>query len=693
MSGTARAERALFLLHYKRVLFPVAVVYFGLLGAVVAALYIVGRYQSWSEKQMTDLAQGMDIMALIFGVGFSLPVGTAVFSRAFKEQQILFFHTLPVSRTRQWIIFTSSSAAALLTTYVLAGVFRPGAVRLLLREPAATLLVAGIAILGYAAGSCFALVFTRAVAVYTTAFIVPYLFLIGAGLLMLQPYNLIVGPKSHSAVFLLEDQPLIQNILPAGLIVAIVASFIVAFFACSLFFYLRGELVTLRTQLRNFGIVLAIGVSIAVGVTLTGLAIVSRRAPWSSGGWNIDVAPSGRFGVQLLRASAYPWRAQLRFVDFDSGRTVRVDAVGATSEFATNDATAVALRDMSILPHTRGDRVVVYDMSGKPLRDVRFAGEEIMHVTAAADGRIVVLTTDGARAHIYQMSRSSDPRELARAAVDPLPKWWMTPSTVLIMNRIEENRAWTLEDGVATEIPWAKATTKQPMPVIYRGVAYPDRDAVVRQIEKETPLPRDPGDAIDYYIPSILISRDSISTLYAMRANVARHTASVYLLPPHEKTWQLITSAVPLLRDDNFNAQPTFTDHFSMLAGVDRYQRLFYVDASTAKPTVRLFDPAVNRSIDVLTMQDVDPRLNLVSFGRLGNISILSVQVRTDDVNRSINKGLWLYDGKLVPMPNVHPRGYFILRRDDGSLVYASDRGATIVAPNGTTREVRVANR
>jgi ABC-type cobalamin/Fe3+-siderophores transport system ATPase subunit len=61
---------------------------------------------------------------------------------------------------------------------------------------------------------------------------------------------------------------------------------------------------------------------------------------------------------------------------------------------------------------------------------------------------------------------------------------------------------------------------------------------------------------------------------------------TVLMRPPDSKSWQVVTSSVPLIDDKGLGQWVEF--QLAMLAAADRHARLAYVDHNNGKPVVRL---------------------------------------------------------------------------------------------------------
>lgn len=678
-----RAEWMLFTLHFRRLLPPLAGVYLGLLG-LMSILSGATRFHNAPVKQVEAASNVLDIASIVIAVMFALPVGTAVFSRAFKEQQILFFHSLPIGRTRQWLMLVGSSLAAFLVTIAIAFVFRPGAARLMFSGEAADVFATvASGMLLFATGTCFALVFTRPVVVYVAAVSTLALLIPAGALVVIAPFRIYGGMISFSGFAMDPYREMWVNVF-----VTSVSLLAFTFFACSLYFYVRGEFITMRTQLRNFAIALGAGVAVVLVIVPLNSQLAANRETRTVA--RIALSESGAFGTAVLRAPHSPWLASVRIVDLARGATTAAfPAKGLLVLFPSRDGVLVVRRDMTLLTTRRSDRVEMYSSAGKLLHTVTFPDQEIVHAAPADGDSTLVVTDDGAFARVYDVRADGRANEVARAVCDQPPSVWLAPPYVLLANRIEERRAWKIRDGRADDVPWAKATSEHPMPTVVRGTAFPDHESVFRFIEREVPLARDAGDSVVYSIPSLWQVRNT-DYLWALRVHPSSRLASLYVLPPEAKTWLLVSSSIPLLPDHRFAGRVELADYqFSMLTHVHSNAEVVYIDTGGGKPAVRLYNAATGRTIDVMTVAELDPRMRVTARPGSQGWSNISIFNRTDDVNRVVALGRFVYDGAaLRPLPPGVPS--VDVWRPDGTIIFALNEGFLLVPPTGPKRIVRI---
>ena len=176
----SRAARSLFLLHFKRLVVPLL--------AVSALLYLAGLLTVWVVRTMWHMDDDGTVLStavLSVLLAMALPVGTAPFSRAFKEQHILFFHSLPLTRSAAWWAMVGGAFAALAATMIGLLAVRPSAFTSL--SPLAVEMYIAAMVLTFAIGAAAGLAFVRPVAVYVAAYVCALLMLIGGILATLGP--------------------------------------------------------------------------------------------------------------------------------------------------------------------------------------------------------------------------------------------------------------------------------------------------------------------------------------------------------------------------------------------------------------------------------------------------------------------------------------------------------------------------
>src|ERR1700730_15315906 len=96
-----RTEWLLFAIHFKRIALPLL--------ATTAIIYLpvlLATLSVYRFRNPNDANQMLDAMAIM----------------------LLFFHTLPLSRTRQWVVLIAASFTAMLSCGLFFGIIRPSAI-------------------------------------------------------------------------------------------------------------------------------------------------------------------------------------------------------------------------------------------------------------------------------------------------------------------------------------------------------------------------------------------------------------------------------------------------------------------------------------------------------------------------------------------------------------------------------------
>src|SRR5207253_340001 len=93
------ADAFLLRLHLVRSVVPTVLVTL----TIYTVLYIISRIaqraQHLDPKSVDELLDVICVFTIMF---MALPIGAVTFTRPVKEQNIIFLHSLPVSRGRQW---------------------------------------------------------------------------------------------------------------------------------------------------------------------------------------------------------------------------------------------------------------------------------------------------------------------------------------------------------------------------------------------------------------------------------------------------------------------------------------------------------------------------------------------------------------------------------------------------------------
>lgn len=669
-----RADWMLLRMHYLRVVAPLAAVCFGTELTFIIASAFIGRFRGTSA----GASQTLDITALSLALFVALPVGAAVFSRQFKEQHILLFHALPVSRLRQWTIFATACLLALVTVDAGLAVLRPGAARMLWESRMLTPFLVLTAI-SFATGLCFALIFARAFAVYLTAYIASIGIPAFLAFSIFAPYlayrelprdvtrNLAMYGALGTA---LEPPPS----FPAAKVWICVALLVLGLAAASASFYVRGEMTLPRVQIRNaLSIVAGVVLLALLGMVATHALPPSERAI-SAVGMSRD---GHRVAVRVMNFGG-PWENEIRIHDLVSGKTAKWSSPGLL-DFAWTPAGDIVttVREMSPLRRLfylrpARDRVERWSADGVKLRSESYEGKVLDF------GPGVVVVRSGDQAVTYELKDGVRGRELFRA---PTPDEVIISSgRILFRSAAYEPRLWHIASVGANEIPRVPVA-KGNFAFVFDGAFYPVREVLIRKIESTWPVPRASGDRVGYFVGF------DASRVWAAVGHPSTSTATLQVFDTATKRWKRITDAVPLPVDEmprdvmqNYDRATTASINFSRGSFIQfaertdgRIRHRLY-DADTGVTTT-LHEHAADdpRSFYMKTMQPVSPS------GRI---------LRVEADSKPVAEVLWR-DGRFDPIP-VRNGGMLEAIWPDGTQVRRKGGRITVIDPRGNARPVNL---
>jgi hypothetical protein len=670
---SANADWPLFTLHLKRTLVPLLIGSLGTYLTLIAVMFMFARAGMTAKA----FRETLDVPLLMLLLVVAVPVGTGPFSRAFKEQHIVFLHALPISRARQWLALVASSAVSLAALAAVFVVIRPSLVKTAGDLPGA-LVLAGVVVVLFAAGTCFGIVVRHPVAVYAGSFVVLLLFIAVVVFIDVAPKFAFSGGEAlGTALTMTVPAASLERVTPE-IMTTELALLVIAFLALSLFTYVRGEVTLFRTQLRNVGLLVLAVIVIAFGAAPVVRAFNVRRADWLTS--VMDVSANGRYVMERQYRRGFEWHGRLGVVDVVHRKMIgRLDGEGITDAGWRGNRLIVFRRDLpgfrrlGVLrpPH---DALETYSPEFKLLS--RFSG----HGTFAGwmlDVRrdiLRVATINRGQGAVFEIDHDGNAQQLAAA---PATNVELSQSIAHFESGGGKSRVFRLDTGEARELPWYPAAVTREKPVIFRDVVYPDPATFVRVIEHDSPIARAAGDTVIYAVDSD--RHDAYDTMVA----VVQHPngrGTLVALPPRAAKWSVIcgdfkvpprVAREPLLWEIGGGASIT----------VDRGNRYAAcADETGGQFDVRFYDPALDRSFDVLRAAGPNaPWLNIYTM--TSRVLLFS----SGSANGGTSLGNWSYEGgRFVPVPGDILNEHL----SDGSRVVAGNpqfNGRDIVrkSPNG----------
>lgn len=670
-----RADWTLLRMHYLRVVAPLAAVCFGTELTFMAASALAGRFRGMSGNP----AQGLDLIALALALFVALPVGAAVFSRPFKEQHILLFHALPLSRLRQWTVFATASLLALLTVVAGLALLRPGAARMLVDNHTLKPFLV-LTVISFATGLCFALIFVRTFAVYLSAYIAAIAVPAFLAFALFAPYlayrdlpremqrSLAVYGAMGTALQPPPSFPLTKLWIGVALLVLGLA-------AASAAFYVRGEMTLARVQIGN-------ALSIVGGVLLLAMvAMVATHAfpPSERGIAGVGVSPDGRRVAVRLMNFAGPWQSEVRIHDLVSGRTAKRTSPGLLDFAWTPRGDIVAsFREMSPL------RRLFYL---RPARDriERWSAEGVKLDAETYEGKVLdfgpnaVVVRNGDQAVAYELKDGIRGRELFRA---PTPEEiFIGSGRILFRSTAFEPRLWNITAAGASEVPRVPVANRNDFAAVFEGEFYPVREALIRKIESTWPVPRASGDRVGY------VTGFDSSWVFAIVGHPSTSTATLHVFDATAKRWKKITDAVPMLPEEM--PKEVAGKHDRMNTASLKFSNGSFVqfaERSEGRILHRLYDAASGATATLYEHAADDPRSFSMKPAQFVSPSGRVLTVEAD--GRAVAEILWR-DGRFDPVP-MHHGGALEAIWPDGTQVRRLGGLLTVIDPRGKARHVNL---
>ena len=671
-----RTEWLLYTMHLKRIALPLL--------ATAAILYIpiivaTRAVQHARNVASVDANQVLNIFAVMLLIFFSLPVGTAAFARQFKEQNVLFFHTLPISRTRQWVVLICASLTALIATAIFLAIVHPASLGIF-QTGTQFLAFGGILLLFFAAGACFSLAFLRPIEVYVGGFGLTILMLVGALWAALAPeiiYSSTGRPESAFAV-----EAIGRPEVPAHILIIAGALYLVLFLGASLRFYQTGELTLTRNRIRNPLIVVAIGIAIDfLIVPALQYAEVSRR-PFRV--FDTEVSADGRYVAYTVMREGAPWNARIRVFDTATQKDVATfERPGLMWAPFTGNVLTVISREMPFyrrLPFLAvSDRLDTYSADGRLLGSEKLHDERVGSFHRLGDAKLFALQ-GGDSGRVIAWDGSGKIREIVRA--DGIQKLTLGSSLAYARGEVGKSHVWRLGEKV-TELPIVGAATAD-FPTVVHDVAYTNSDLAVRAIESRMPIPRKPNDIAVYEISSGITG--PIDHLFAEVIDPTTRDASLFC--ESAGRWNLVAAGFKFS-----DAQPLPRSPAALSGAVDdisvvpAMSLVVYVTHRGNSATLHLLDANRNATLDVITLDDTrrDVRF-FVSRNQPSRALIYVQRAPSSNPTNRVRVAEFLYrDGNLTLVPRHD--GYLAALLPDGTQVRQFGMKITIYPPSGAPRK------
>lgn len=673
-----RADWTLLRMHYLRIVVPLAIVSFGTILILTAVVHSLMRMRGFGGDP--GPGNGLDQLAIAFAGLIALPVGAAVFSRPFKEQHVLLFHALPISRLRQWALFATSSFLALLTVYAGIALLRPGAAQMLSRSRALPIFAIIVAIT-FTAGLCCSLVFLRLFAVYFGAYIAAILVPTLLCISLFAPAIAYEGiPRAMTAQDFIDGLVELPSELAPAVMFTGAALLVIALLAASAWFYMRGEMTLPRVQLQNVLI-------LAGGAALLVLIAAPLMYAWPPGSRTVAesrISPDGRRVAvrhQNVRAS---WQNDLTVHDLAGSGSVTFDVPGLRDfRWLSGRELILWVRDMSPLRRLlylrpARDRIERWSIDGRRIGAQVYDGQILRWSPAPARGSVVV--RDGEVARVFEMRGGMKLRELVHA---PVPdELWISPDLVNFSWYDKEPRMWRISDLGVQEIPRVRIASDKQRAWVFDGAFYPTPEPIVRKLEEHWPVPHGRNDRVGY--------RFGIDArrVYGIAADPSTRMATLSLFDVPSKTWKRIGEGIPLGEHEMPSEEPRFYNA-STLASVfwSLSGHAFFAEQVDGRIRHRLYDPARGQTVTVLERPPEDTRRLTMNISFLDTPPNAVAVVLSQDLV-TVAELLWR-DGRLEPLP-ARP-GDLRAVWPDGTQVRFNWVAFTVTDPRGNARSIPLA--
>jgi len=674
----SRAARSLFLLHFKRLVVPLV--------GVSALLYLTSLLTLWTVKSvwhMQDDGEGLDMICLGVLLAMALPVGTAPFSKAFKEQHILFFHSLPVTRSAAWLSMVGGAFAALAVTAIGFAAVRPGAFTAL--SPWGAWTYAATMVTSFAIGTAAGLAFVRPVSVYVAAYLCAFLLLIGVVLGILGLALMMDDSPRNLPGLTIDTMMGAGRYAPPAAVWWIVASLsAIAFFAASHFFFVRGEMTHGRRRLLNplalFGIVASLGLVVAPALVWA----FNFRSPLDSA--DSTLSPDGRYALVTRRSTSVPWMARVDVVDLNTGGRTRIDAGGLIKHpvWMGDNRIGIVRRDLSWwrrppLSTTARERLQLHSLDGQMLSQI-ILDEIVSQLRTRVDGAVVLGTMRGDQARVVEWRADGTLRELARAAgVNGIA---VGSDAAWAVQGTGKARFWTFAGGQVRELP-IRGAAEGKAPALVDGVAYASAEIAAREIERTNPAPRAAGERALYTVQGWAAESPS---LFAVVPHPERRLASILV---HAGGWKTISDAVPIRENEVFRAADAglYQWDLNALKVARAWGVVAYVARAGDVDVAHFAHSRTGKDFEV-ARRPVGDNMVCYAAGRVGGDYIVRVYAGDDDINRRIVLEAVYRNGALIP---VERRGEGSLQflAPDGTQIRSTDLYTVSVAPpNGPVRVI-----
>ncbi len=500
-------RRALFAREFRSALVPNLVT----VGAILATLVVVERLYGLRLGKAEDIRAFTNSALLVGLVVSGFISGERCFPAELKESRILFFSSLPISRSWVWLVIVSARLLAALASLTLVVALRRPLL-MALREntrllPMALVLFAASIpfayILFFSAGTLFALLLRRTLFAYVAGFLVLGILL--SGTLVSCVYSMV---PPHPAQLTQIPEPA-DSLYPTQ-IVAFLSLLLVWSLLLSWRFFIRGEIGNPKRRIRNqilFGITATTYLGVVFGVT-SSARLTSVGSTWSAvsptwfsrdHGMPYSVSPDGRFLAVFESLAHRPFMVRVSIVDTHTGRvTGQMVSGGVGWGYWSDHGDVLNLLALNNSPLDRWGYLVPGTMDwirlshkAREVSKLRLKGvEEVRNLTG---GRALVVLREGSHGRILLLDGASGgSSEPLRAPLDGQVKVQGDgPALVYFDNVLLPRKAWIV-DSLAREVRVSRSTL-ETADVLLGEISGSPAEAQAA-LRRRYPLPSTPGD-------------------------------------------------------------------------------------------------------------------------------------------------------------------------------------------------------
>ncbi len=562
-------KKTLFELEIKRAFIPFLVILLAVLGGLFVIDQAAIHYQKGPSNR-EDIINGL-LLAICIGLAF--PFGTRAFSREFKDNQLLFVHSLPLSRGWTWLVLVSANFLASVTSVLIVLVLRPSAVTMLLRADGPPIIVLVIAyFVLFSAGCCFSLIFGRVFLVYIAGFIFTLASAVEMALLSMYSASDPAGLIPHFFVLAPPRGPDAPFAFFAAVLLVLLD------LCLSLWFFVEGEFNLTKVQVKNWSrllvstLVLFAALSIALNA---GAFALFDRWTLSLGGRSPQVSPDGKYLYVVETLENHPQFGRLNVIDVKTGNLLRrIRFRGIRSQFLSSGGNAVTLilgedspliRLGFLLPPS--DRVVSLSPEARQRFSRRFLFSRIWEGASEEGDKNLFVVQRGDSGKVLSMDeRTEDIRELSSGDLEGWPGIFPIGGELLVYfgNNLVPSKIWRVRGGEASELKWAPRSVKESGgTIVVNGTAYHSTEAGLAEVSKLYPFPRSPKDAGEarrqgayvvgtqptssgYQWWRWIIYLDESAWMFYIEADPDSHTGKLFVYNQRNRAWTPLAEGIPL---------------------------------------------------------------------------------------------------------------------------------------------------